>query len=90
MSKRSEFRSVWNRLAEQGVCDALGSRQWARILTDWQEANEPLPPKPFIMGALGYVATGADDEWIMPGKEESHVDHPANATPTGSGTDAAG
>lgn len=35
------FHVCWERLAEDGFCDAVGSMEWKRVIQEWVEARCP-------------------------------------------------
>jgi hypothetical protein len=45
---RCAFDHVWERLAEEGACDALGGAEYRRVYREWTQRRYPRPIAPFI------------------------------------------
>lgn len=50
------FCRVWERLSEQGECDALGGAEFSRVLEAWLAAGRPTPIVRFIRPQANWPA----------------------------------
>lgn len=51
-----DFRRTWDRLSEQGFCDAAGGAEWFRVWLEWEAAGYPAEYAPFIREAANRPA----------------------------------
>jgi hypothetical protein len=45
----NSFTRAWKALADEGLCDAWGGDEWARVVAEWTDAGFPLPAAAFIL-----------------------------------------